>query len=59
MTKPERSVIQIGLQMFLTEQGDLWGPLMAAATMATLPIFVLYVILQRQVIDSFVKSGLR
>jgi len=32
---------------------------MAAATMATLPIFVLYVILQRQVIDSFVKSGLR
>ncbi|MFZ4660559.1 MAG: carbohydrate ABC transporter permease [Caldilineaceae bacterium] len=59
MTKPERSVIQIGLQMFLTEQGDLWGPLMAAATMASLPIFVLYVILQRQVIDSFVKSGLR
>lgn len=55
----EDSVVQIGLQMFLTEQGDLWGPLMAAATMASLPVFVIYVVLQRQVIDAFVKSGIR
>jgi sn-glycerol 3-phosphate transport system permease protein len=58
-SKLENSVIQIGLQAFMTDQGDLWGPLMAAATMASLPIFVLYLILQRQVIDSFIKSGLR
>ncbi|MEO0564773.1 MAG: carbohydrate ABC transporter permease [Chloroflexota bacterium] len=57
--KMERSVVQIGLQMFLTQEGDLWGPLMAGASLASLPIFVLYVALQRQVIDSFVKSGLR
>jgi len=55
----EDSVVQIGLQMFLSQEGDLWGPLMAAATMASLPIFILYVALQRQIIDSFVKSGLR
>ena len=52
-------MVQIGLQMFLTEQGDLWGPLMAAASMASLPVFVIYVLLQRQVIDAFVKSGIR
>jgi sn-glycerol 3-phosphate transport system permease protein len=55
----ERSVVQIGLQMFLTSEGDLWGPLMAGATVASLPILALYVVLQRQVIESFMKSGLR
>ncbi len=55
----ERSVVQIGLQMFITSEGDLWGPLMAAATVASLPILALYVVLQRQVIESFMKSGLR
>ncbi|WP_342358738.1 carbohydrate ABC transporter permease [Terrarubrum flagellatum] len=56
---PENSVIQIGIQMFMTQEGTLWGPLMAASTMASLPILALYVVLQRQVIQSFMKSGLR
>lgn len=57
--KIEHSVIQVGLQMFLTQEGDLWGPLMAAATLASLPIFLIYVVLQRQVIDAFIRSGLK
>jgi ABC-type glycerol-3-phosphate transport system permease component len=32
---------------------------MAASTMASLPILVFYVVLQRQVIQSFMKSGIR
>lgn len=55
----ETGVLQLGLQAFFTQEGDLWGPMMAAATLTALPIFVVYVVLQRQVIDSFVKSGLR
>jgi len=55
----DRTVIQIGLQMFLTEEGNQWGPLMAASTLACLPVLVLYAVLQKQVIDSFVKAGLR
>lgn len=55
----ETTVIQIGIQLFLTEEGNQWGPLMAAATMASLPVLLLYLLLQRQVIDSFVKAGLR
>lgn len=57
--KIESSVVQVGLQMFLTQEGDLWGPLMAAASLASLPIFGLYVALQRQVVDAFVRSGLK
>ncbi|MDR6818208.1 sn-glycerol 3-phosphate transport system permease protein [Neorhizobium sp. 2083] len=57
--KPENSVVQIGLQMFMTQEGNLWGPLMAAAALASLPILVIYLVLQRHVIESFMKSGIR
>ena len=55
----ENSVIQIGVQMFMTSEGNQWGPLMAASTMASLPILALYIALQRQVVQSFMQSGLR
>jgi len=55
----ENSVIQIGIQMFMTAEGNQWGPLMAASTMASLPVLIIYVVLQRQVIQSFMKSGIR
>jgi sn-glycerol 3-phosphate transport system permease protein len=57
--KPEHSVIQIGIQSFITAEGTAWGPLMAASTMASLPILLIYIVLQRQVVQSFMKSGLR
>ncbi|MCD2172097.1 carbohydrate ABC transporter permease [Rhizobium sp. C4] len=56
---PEHSVIQIGIQMFMTSEGTQWGPLMAASTLASLPIFILYIVLQQQVVSSFMKSGIR
>lgn len=57
--KAENSVVQIGIQMFMTSEGNQWGPLMAASTMASLPILVIYIVLQRQVVQSFMKSGIR
>lgn len=57
--RPETSVIQVGLQMFLAGESEAWGPLMAAASLASIPIFILYLVLQRQVIDAFVRSGLK
>lgn len=55
----ENSVIQIGIQMFMSSEGTAWGPLMAASTMASLPVLVFYVVLQKQVVQSFMKSGIR
>jgi sn-glycerol 3-phosphate transport system permease protein len=57
--KVENTVVQVGLQFFLTQEGNQWGPLMAASSLASLPIFALYIALQRQVIDAFVRSGLK
>ena len=32
---------------------------MAASTMASLPVLLIYLVLQRQVVQSFMKSGIR
>jgi sn-glycerol 3-phosphate transport system permease protein len=45
--------------MFLTAEGDQWGGLMAGASLTTIPLLAIYLILQRQVVDAFVRSGLR
>ncbi|MCR6673979.1 MAG: hypothetical protein NVV79_22275 [Devosia ginsengisoli] len=37
----ENSVVQIGIQMFMTAEGNQWGPLMAASTLASLPVLVI------------------
>lgn len=51
--------IQMGLQSFLTIEGNSWGPLMAAATMSSLPIFIIYLVLQRQIVNTFVRWGIK
>ncbi|MCR2803529.1 carbohydrate ABC transporter permease [Paenibacillus soyae] len=58
-TKLENTTIQKGLQMFISSDGNMWGALMAATTIASLPVLIIYLLLQRQIIDSFVKGGLK
>lgn len=53
------TVLQVGLQLFLQAEGNAWGPLMAAATMSFLPILALYIVAQRQIMEAFVRSGIR
>ncbi|WP_403021694.1 carbohydrate ABC transporter permease [Salinibacterium sp. GXW1014] len=55
----ETSVIQVGIRSFLSAEGNNWGAVMAASGIACLPVFLLYVLLQRQVVDGFVRSGLK
>ncbi|MBD1380495.1 carbohydrate ABC transporter permease [Metabacillus arenae] len=55
----ENTTVQIGLRMFMSSDINMWGPLMAASTLSCLPILAVYLILQRQIIDSFVKWGIR
>ncbi|MBV9898295.1 MAG: carbohydrate ABC transporter permease [Chloroflexi bacterium] len=57
--KMDDTMIQVGLQLFLQAEGNAWGPLMAAATMSAVPVFALYFLAQRQIMDAFVRSGIR
>jgi ABC-type glycerol-3-phosphate transport system permease component len=55
----KQAPIQIGLQQFMSSEGNEWGPLMAAATLSSLPIITLYLALQKQIINSFVRWGIK
>lgn len=52
--------IQIGLRRFLQdEMGDQYAALMAAVTLASLPALAIFFTFHRQVLESFVASGLK
>ncbi|KAA2261431.1 carbohydrate ABC transporter permease [Solihabitans fulvus] len=53
------AMLQLGLRSFMGTEGDDWGPLMALAGLACLPVFLLYLVLQRHIVNAFVRSGLR
>lgn len=53
------ALVQIGIRSFLGEEGNNWGAVMAASGLACLPIFLIYIFLQRYVVDAFVRSGLK
>ncbi len=53
------SVVQLGLRGFMGTEGNDWGPLMAVAGLACLPVFALYLFLQRHIVNAFVRSGIK
>lgn len=53
------ALIQVGLRSFLTAEGNDWGATMAIAALACLPVLLVYLVLQRYVVDAFVRSGLK
>lgn len=57
----EHKTLSIGLKLFATtgEQGGEWGPLMATALIAALPVVLLYLVAQRQLVSAFATSGIR
>lgn len=60
LSEPASHTLPIGLRSFLDDElGIQWGQLMAAATLASLPALVAYVAAQRQIISSFVMTGIK
>ena len=55
----ESAVIRIGVQMFLTQEGNQWRPIMAASSLAGLPILALYLLLQKEIVERFIRSGMK
>jgi len=53
------ALVQVGVRSFLTAEGNNWGAVMAAAGLACVPVLLIYVFLQRYVVDAFVRSGLK
>ncbi|MEK0315532.1 carbohydrate ABC transporter permease [Cohnella sp. 56] len=57
--KMENAPLQIGLKLFVNSDSNMWGSLMAATTVSCLPILLIYLLLRRQIVDSFVRFGIK
>jgi ABC-type glycerol-3-phosphate transport system permease component len=51
--------LSLGLQLFQNQHGAEWGMLMAASTMMTIPILVIFFVAQRYFIRGVVLTGLK
>ncbi|MFY0758896.1 carbohydrate ABC transporter permease [Metabacillus dongyingensis] len=59
LTDPEKWTLSIGLKAFIGEFDVEWGLLMAASTLFTFPIIVLYFFVQRQFIQGITLTGFK
>lgn len=53
------SPIQIGLKSFTGSDTNMWGAAMAAATISTIPILIMYIFMSGKIINSFMKGGIK
>jgi multiple sugar transport system permease protein len=55
----EKWTLSIGLKQFIRENRVAWGPLMAAATLFTIPIIALYFFVQKKFIEGITITGMK
>lgn len=58
-SSPEYTVEQIGLAKYITEFATFWDRLLAGAVSASVPVLVLYFLLQRNYVQKISTTGLR
>jgi multiple sugar transport system permease protein len=56
---PAMRTLPVGIALFSGEAGSAWHLIMAASSLAVLPVLAVFVILQRQIIEGVVLTGLR
>jgi len=56
---PEMRTLPVGIALFSGEAGSSWHLIMAASALAVLPVLGVFAILQRQIIEGVVLTGLR
>lgn len=55
--REEDTTVQIGLAQFLTAEGNDYGGLLAASTLTSLPILLVYLVASRRITDAFTQTG--
>ncbi len=58
-SKDELRPVQLGVQVFSSEFGSQYHLTMAAATFVILPVIVLFLVAQRQLIQGYARAGIR
>ncbi|ONK13434.1 carbohydrate ABC transporter permease [Streptomyces sp. MP131-18] len=56
---PDLTLVQLGISSFMTEYNSNWNYILAAATIAALPMLALFFAFQRQIVESIRTSGIK
>ena len=56
---PDLWVVQVAIASFQSQYAGAWNYIMAASTVVAMPMLILFVIFQRQIVDSIKTSGLK
>jgi len=56
---PEYRPLTVGMQVFFGQHPRHWGDIMAFATMMTVPVLILFAVLQRRFVASVAESGMK
>ena len=59
LMRREQFTLALGLQSFLDEHNPMWNLAMAAATVAVLPVLILFLLAQRSFIEGITMTGLK
>lgn len=59
ITKYNLYTLPVGLSTFSSDAGSEWGLIMTGASMATLPVLVVFLIFQRQIIEGINLTGMK
>lgn len=59
ITSTELKTLPLGIAGFLRSDSFSWGPLMASATIATIPMIILFVLLQRYVVQGLTLGAVK
>ncbi|MDP9765716.1 MULTISPECIES: carbohydrate ABC transporter permease [Deinococcus] len=57
--KPEFRTLPVGTALFNGEAGTNWGLIMAASSLAVIPVLLVFAFFQKQIIDGIVMTGLK
>lgn len=57
--QPQFRTLPIGTALFNGEAGTQWGLIMAASSLAVIPVLIVFAIFQRQIIEGIVLTGLK
>jgi multiple sugar transport system permease protein len=56
---PDMRTLPVGIALFSGEAGSAWNLIMASSALAIVPVLLVFVMLQRQIIEGIVLTGLR
>jgi len=59
LNESKKYTISLGLQQYRSEHSTEWGYLMAASTMVTLPVIILFIFTQRTFIEGITLTGIK